>query len=96
MTMIPQPARPSSPVVLDPDEAVDLAHLLDLIEDWLTHADDDARDDLAHYLDGSGNGHLAAAGLLRVLDHTTAGLHRRLKQARQWPPATGDRPTTTR
>ena len=27
------PTRPNSPVVLDPDEAADLAHLLDLIED---------------------------------------------------------------
>jgi hypothetical protein len=83
--MISPPARPSFPVILDPDEAVDLAHLLDMIEDWLSHADDDARDDLAHHLDGSGHGHLAAAGLLRVLDQSTAGLHRRLKQARQWP-----------
>jgi hypothetical protein len=94
--MISPPARPSFPVVLDPDEAVDLAHLLDLIEDWLSHADDDARDDLAHYLDSSGNGQLAAAGLLRVLDHSTAGLHRRLKQAHQWPPASDAGPTTTR
>jgi hypothetical protein len=94
--MISPAARPSFPVVLDPDEAVDLAHLLDLIEDWLSHADDDAREDLAHYLDRSGNGHLAAAGLLHVLDHSTAGLHRRLRQAHQRPPATGDRPTATR
>jgi hypothetical protein len=79
--MISPPARPSFPVVLDPDEAVDLAHLLDLIEDWLSHADDDARDDLAGYLDSSGHGRLAAAGLLRALDHSTAGLHRRLKEA---------------
>jgi hypothetical protein len=94
--MIPQPAQPRFPIVLDPDEAVDLAHLLDLIEDWLSHADDDARDDLAHYLDGSGNGHLAAAGLLRMLDHNTVGLHRKLKEARQQPPASSDGPTTTR
>ncbi len=79
--MISPPARPSFPVVLDPDEAVDLAHLLDMIEDWLSHADDDARDDLANYLDESGHGRLAAAGLLRVLDQITAGLHRRLKEA---------------
>jgi hypothetical protein len=79
--MISPPARPSFPVVLDPDEAVDLTHLLDMIEDWLSHADDDARDDLAHYLDGSGNGSLAAAGLLRILDQIAASLHRRLKEA---------------
>lgn len=75
------PPRPSFPVVLDPDEAVDLAHLLDLVEDWLSGADDDARDDLAGYLDSSGHGRLAAAGLLRTLEHATAGLHRRLKEA---------------
>jgi hypothetical protein len=79
--MISPPARPSFPVVLDPDQAVDLAHLLDLIEDWLSHADDDARDDLAGYLDSSGHARLAAAGLLRSLEHTTAGPHRRLKEA---------------
>jgi hypothetical protein len=68
-------------VVLDPDEAADLARLLDLIEDWLSHADDDARDDLASYLDGSGHGALAAAGLIRAIELAAVGLHRRLKQA---------------
>lgn len=79
--MIPTPIRPSVPVVLDPDEAVDLTHLLDLIEDWLSRADDDARADLADFLDGAGNGHLAAAGLIATLEQTTLALHRRLKQA---------------
>jgi hypothetical protein len=74
-------ARPCSPIVLDPDEAVDLACLLDLIEDWLSHADDDARDDLAGYLDGTGHGALAAAGLLRAIELAAVGLHRRLKEA---------------
>jgi hypothetical protein len=74
-------ARPNVPVVLDPDEAADLARLLDLIEDWLSHADDDARDDLAGYLDSSGHGRLAAAGVLRVLEQHAVGLHRRLKEA---------------
>jgi hypothetical protein len=79
--MISPPARPSVSVVLDPDEASDLAHLLDLIEDWLSHADEDARDDLAGYLDGSGHGALAAAGLLRAIELASVGLHRRLKEA---------------
>jgi hypothetical protein len=79
--VIPTPMRPSCPVVLDPDQAVDLAHLLDLVEDWLSRADDDARADLADYLDGAGNGHLAAAGLIATLEQTTLALHRRLKQA---------------
>lgn len=72
---------PHPPVVLDPDEAVDLARLLDLIEDWLSHADDDARDDLAGYLDGTGHGVLAAAGLIRAIELAAVGLHRRLKEA---------------
>ena len=79
MTSPPSPADP--PVVLDPDEAADLAHLLDLIEDWLSHADHDARDDLAGYLDSSGHGRLAAAGLLHVLEQHAVGLHRRCKEA---------------
>jgi len=79
--VIPTPMRPGFPVVLDPDEAVDLTHLLDLVEDWLSRADDDARADLADYLDGAGNGHLAAAGLIATLEQSTLALHRRLKQA---------------
>jgi hypothetical protein len=79
--VIPTPMRPSFPVVLDPDEAVDLTHLLDLVEDWLSRADDDARADLANYLDDAGNGHLAAAGLITTLEQATLALHRRLKQA---------------
>ena len=79
--MIPTPMRPGFPVVLDPDEAVDLTHLLDLIEDWLSRADDDARADLADYLDGAGNGPLGAAGLIATLQQTALVLHRRLKQA---------------
>jgi hypothetical protein len=73
--------RPSFPVVLDPDDAVDLTHLLDLVEDWLSRADDDAHADLADYLDGAGNGHLAAAGLIATLEQATLALHGRLKQA---------------
>lgn len=79
--MTPTPMRPTFPVVLDPDEAVEVTHLLDLIEDWLSRIDDDARADLADYLDGAGNGPLAAAGLIATLEATTLALHRRLKQA---------------
>jgi hypothetical protein len=79
--MIPTPMRPSFPVVLDPDEAVQVAHLLDLIEDWLSRADEDARADLADFLDGTGNGPLAAAGLIATLEQAALTLHRRLKQA---------------
>jgi hypothetical protein len=75
------PANPG--VVLDVEEAADLAHLLDLIEDWLRHADDDARDDLANFLDGAGHGHLAAAGLAATVEQHALTLHRRLRKAHQ-------------
>jgi hypothetical protein len=78
MTATPTPVNG---VVLDADEAADLARLLDLIEDWLRHADDDARADLAGYLDGSGHGHLAAAGLAATVEQTALSLHRRLRKA---------------
>ena len=80
-TPAPAGTAPVNGVVLDLDEAADLAALLDLIEDWLRHADDDAHADLAGYLDGSGHGHLAAAGLAATLEQTAVFLHRRLKQA---------------
>lgn len=75
------PAETNRGVVLDPDEAADLARLLDLIEDWLLHADDDTRADLAGFLDGNGHGHLAAAGLATLLGHNATTLHRRLRKA---------------
>ena len=82
--MTPTPVTPAvvePGVVLDCDEAADLARLLDLVEDWLLHADDDARADLAGFRDGSGNGHLAAAGLATLLGNTATTLHRRLRKA---------------
>ena len=84
MTPPPTPPPTTTPVngvVLDLDEAADLARLLDLIEDWLRHADDDAHADLAGFLDGSGHGHLAAAGLTAVVEQTAVSLHRRLRKA---------------
>lgn len=75
------PASADTGVVLDLDEAADLARLLDLIEDWLRHADDDARADLAGFLDGSGHGHLAAAGLAATVEQSAVLLHRRLRKA---------------
>lgn len=70
----------STGVILDADEAADLAHLLSVVEDWLLHADDDARADLAAFLDGSGHGQLAAAGLATLLGHNAATLHRRIRK----------------
>ncbi|HET6481126.1 MAG TPA: hypothetical protein VFG35_13965 [Actinoplanes sp.] len=75
------PASADPAVVLDLDEAADLVALLDVIEDWLLHADDDAQADLAGFLDGSGHGHLAAAGLITTVGHASLALHRRLRKA---------------
>lgn len=82
--MSPTPATPAATdrgVVLDVDEAADLAGLLDLIEDWLRHADEDAHADLAGFLDGSGHGQLAAAGLAVLVEQNAVTLHRRLRKA---------------
>ncbi len=82
--MTPTPAIPAAAepgVVLDCDEAADLVRLLEVVEDWLLHADDDARADLAGFLDGSGHGNLAAAGLATLLGHNATTLHRRLRKA---------------
>jgi hypothetical protein len=82
MTTTPATTAATEPgVVLDCDEAADLARLLEVIEDWLLHADDDARADLAGYLDGSGHGHLAAAGLATLAGLNAVTLHRRLRKA---------------
>jgi len=80
-TATPSGTTPVNGVVLDLDEATDLAALLDLIEDWLLHTDDDDQADLAGFLDGSGHGHLAAAGLITTLGHASIALHRRLRKA---------------
>jgi hypothetical protein len=79
MTSTPTSTDPG--VVLDADEAADLARLLEVIEDWLRHADPDARADLAGFLDRTGHGRLAAAGLLTAIGHSTVALHRRLRKA---------------
>jgi len=80
-TPAPSGPAPADGVVLDLDEAADLAALLDLVEDWLLHTDEDAQADLAGFLDGSGHGHLAAAGLITTVGHASIALHRRLRKA---------------
>jgi hypothetical protein len=65
-------------LTLHPDQADDLAHLLHQVEDWLRHAGDDARADLATFLNAPGNGALAAAGLIEALGCHAALLHQRL------------------
>jgi hypothetical protein len=81
MTPTPATAPADRGVVLDCDEAADLARLLDLIEDWLRHADHDAHADLAGFLDGSGHGHLAATGLMTTIEQASITLHHRIGKA---------------
>lgn len=40
------------PVLLDPEHVDELRRLLGTVEDWLLHAGDEARDDLAAFLTG--------------------------------------------
>jgi len=78
----PDPTHTSDPVVvLDLDEADDLAGLLDRVEDWLRHAGGDTVDDLAAFFNAQGNGMLAAAGLIDLLGGHAATLRRRRRQA---------------
>jgi hypothetical protein len=49
----PDPAAPDCPaVLLDPEHVDELRRLLGTVEDWLLHAGDEARDDLAAFLAG--------------------------------------------
>lgn len=74
-TPIPDPV-----VTLYLDEADDLAHLLGRVEDWLRHTGGDTFDELARFLDGPGNGRLAAAGLIDLIGCHAATLQRRCKE----------------
>ncbi|MEU3456880.1 hypothetical protein ABZ671_25255 [Micromonospora sp. NPDC006766] len=67
------------------DDVDDLAHLLGRIEDWLRHADPDTRADLAAFLNGPGNGALAATGLLHALDQHTLQLRQLLHEQDNTP-----------
>lgn len=69
-------------VLLEVDQAEQLAFLLQQVEDWLRHASGEAREELACFLGGTGNGLLAAAGLVDLLGAHTAVLQRRIKEAR--------------
>jgi len=68
---------PDPIVVLDLDEADDLAHLLGRVEDWLRHASADAHADLIEFFNGPGNGRLALTGLIDALGCHAATLARR-------------------
>jgi hypothetical protein len=69
--------NPDPMVVLDPDEADDLARLLRQLEDWLRHAGTDTYDDLVEFFNGPGHGRLAVAGLIQVISGHAITLHRR-------------------
>ena len=77
--MTTHPSDSNDTVVLHRPDVEDLAHLLGRVADWLRHAGDDAREDLAEFLNTGGNGRLAAAGLVAGLGEHTAVLHSRLK-----------------
>jgi hypothetical protein len=78
--MTTHPSDSDDLVMLHRTDAEYLAHLLDRVEDWLRHAGDDTRDDLAEFLNTPGNGRLAAAGLLASIAENHAVLHLRLKE----------------
>lgn len=84
-TNVPTARRPSQPdhVRFDVDQADELAFLLAKLEDWLLHASDEARGDLADFLDGPHNGALAAAGLIDRIGTHAAALSRRIKEVTQ-------------
>jgi hypothetical protein len=82
---VPTASQPDQPdhVRLDVDQADELAFLLAKLEDWLLHASEDARSDLADFLHGPHNGALAAAGLIDHIGTHAAALSRSLKEVTQ-------------
>jgi hypothetical protein len=79
----PDSAAPESTAVLLDPEQVD--RLLGTVEDWLLHAGDEARDDLAEFLTGlgwsTGSPERLAAGLIADLGEHTVLLRRALTRA---------------
>jgi hypothetical protein len=78
-----------APVLVDPDQIEQLRRLLGTVEDWLLHASDEARDDLAGFLAGlswstAPAERLAAALIAELGEHTIL-----LRQALRGAPRTG-------
>jgi hypothetical protein len=61
------------------DEAEELKHVLDRLEDWLMHCDAATYDDITHFF----NGRLAVEGLIRLLGNHSCTLRRRLREVGQ-------------
>lgn len=70
--------EPSIPLYLD--EADHLLGLLRSLVEWLGHCGYGTYEEITEFYNGAGNGRLAVAGLISVLDEHTATLNRRLKQ----------------
>ncbi len=82
----PAMTRPDpAPVQLDPEHVDELRRLLGAVEDWLLHACDEARDDLAAFLAGqacsAATPERLAAGLIADLGEHTVLLRRALTRA---------------
>jgi hypothetical protein len=75
----------SAPVLLDAEQVDELRRLLGTVEDWLLHAGDEARDDLAGFLAGLGWSaappERLAAGLIADLGEHSVLLRRALTRA---------------
>ena len=65
-------------VSLHREQAAELAMLTGTLHRWLTGASGATRAELAGFLGGAGDGTLAVAGLVDLLDLATARLRRRL------------------
>jgi hypothetical protein len=85
MTRPDPAASESTAVLLDPEQVDELRRLLGTVEDWLLHASDEARDDLAEFLIGQGWSaappEWLAAGLIADLGEHTVLLRRALTHA---------------
>jgi hypothetical protein len=65
---------------LHADEADDLLELLGRLADWLGHAGAGTYEEITEFFNSAGNGRLAVAGLVAVLDQHTTTLHRRREE----------------
>lgn len=62
------------------DEADDLLSLLHGLTEWLGHCGAGTYEEITEFYNGTGNGRLAVAGLIAMLDQHAATLNRRRKE----------------